>query len=386
MKPGLPFDKQRWFIALAAVVSVVGGLLGIVAGIKPYFAPAPAPSAAQNTEIVFDRSAGMTQRLADGTTKLDLARRAVEKVLGHEIVGDSLALRALGGACPDGLTHPPPTLAFRQESAVRVREAIKELEPKGDATLVASIRDAIVDFSDAARFAEHGKRIIVITGNLDGCGDDIARDVVPLLDRLGKDSQGRPKIVLDLDFIGIGMDSAAKLQLDHYAEQTGGAAHFADDLQQLDNVIEIIEVARVMRAGNAVSGVLNASAELLSPAITALKKKDYAAAERGLQNARGEFARSEVPFQDLVKRQKSGIDAQWEGQYRLIYQAADKSRALQSQVISLTETMLSQAKSSDEPALKASIDKYEEIRAAYNQSDDDLQALLKELAAMVRSH
>jgi hypothetical protein len=154
----------------------------------------------------------------------------------------------------------------------------------------------------------------------------------------------------------------------------------------LDNVIEIIEVARVMRAGNAVSGVLNASAELLSPAITGLKNKDYAAAERGLQNARGEFARSEVPFQDLLKRQKSELDAQWEGQYRLIYQAADKSRALQSQVISLTETMLSQAKSSDEPALKGSIDKYEEIRAAYNQSDDDLQALLKQLAAMVRSH
>jgi ABC-type transporter lipoprotein component MlaA len=117
-----------------------------------------------------------------------------------------------------------------------------------------------------------------------------------------------------------------------------------------------------------------------------LKNKDYAAAERGLQNARGEFARSEVPFQDLLKRQKSELDAQWEGQYRLIYQAADKSRALQSQVISLTETMLSQAKSSDEPALKGSIDKYEEIRAAYNQSDDDLQALLKQLAAMVRSH
>jgi ABC-type transporter lipoprotein component MlaA len=54
-------------------------------------------------------------------------------------------------------------------------------------------------------------------------------------------------------------------------------------------------------------------------------------------------------------------------------------------VIALTETMLSQAKSSDESALKASIDKYEEIRAAYNQSDDELQALLKQLAAMVRS-
>jgi hypothetical protein len=325
MKPRPPFVKQRWFIALAAVVSVVGGLLGIVAGIKPYFERRPPPSASQNTEIIFDRSAGMAQPLADGTAKLDLARQAVEKVLGHEIVGDNLALRTFGGACPDRLTHPPPTLAFRPESAVRVRAAIKGLEPDGNATLVASIRDAIVDFSDAARFAEHGKRIIVITGNLDGCGDDIARDVVPLLERLGKDTQGKPRIVLDLDFIGIGMDSAAKLKLDHYAEQTGGAAHFADDLQQLDNVIEIIEVARVTRAGNAVSGVLNASAELLSPAIIGLKNKDYAAAERGLQNARGEFARSETLLQDLVKRQTSELDAQWEVQYRLIIKPPAKA-------------------------------------------------------------
>jgi hypothetical protein len=34
-------------------------------------------------------------------------------------------------------------------------------------------------------------------------------------------------------------------------------------------------------------------------------------------------------------------------QYRRIYQAANKSRELQSQVISLTETVLSQAKASN---------------------------------------
>jgi hypothetical protein len=54
-------------------------------------------------------------------------------------------------------------------------------------------------------------------------------------------------------------------------------------------------------------------------------------------------------------------------------------------VISLTETMLSQAKSSDESALRASIDKYEDIRAAYNKSDDELQLLLTQLEDMARS-
>jgi hypothetical protein len=63
-----------------------------------------------------------------------------------------------------------------------------------------------------------------------------------------------------------------------------------------------------------------------------------------------------------------------------------KNRELQSQVISLTEAMLSQARSSDGTALKASIDKYEDIRAAYNHSDDELQLLLMQLEDMARSH
>jgi hypothetical protein len=257
------FYKRPWFIGLMAAIGVVGGLLGIFKDIMPYFEPKPAARVSQNTEIILDRSEGMAQPFADGTTKLDLAREAVDRVLGHEIDGDNLAFRVFGGSCPDGTTHPPPTFPFSQNNAGRVREEIKGLkakDAKGKAALIAAIRDAIADFSDEARFAGLGKRIIVITGSLDACGNDILRDVVTKLNKLEKGSKS--KIVLDLDFIGIGLERAAKLKFDSYAEQTGGAAHFADDLQQLDNVIEIIEVARVMRAGNAVSGVLKASAEL----------------------------------------------------------------------------------------------------------------------------
>ena len=382
--PRPSFDKRRWFVGLAAVIGVVGGLVAIFNGVAPYFTPKPAASVSQNTEIILDRSESMARRLDDGTTRLDLARKAVDRVLGHEIDGDNLAFREFGGACPDGVTHAPPTLSFSQENAQRVRDEIKGLNAKGKATLVAGLRDAIADFSDETRFKGLGKRIIVITGNLDACGDRFEHDVVDKLNALKKGSDS--KIVLDLDFIGIGLEPAARSKYDEYAEQTGGAAHFADDLQQLDNVIEIIEVARVMRDGNAVSGALNASAKLLSPAITGLRNRDYAAAERGLQTAREELARSDIPFQGLLKRQSSEErSALRKAQYGRIYQAASRSRELQSQVISLTETMLSQAKSSDESALKASVDKYEEIAAAYNQSDDDLQALLKQLEAMARS-
>jgi hypothetical protein len=383
-KPRPSFDKQRWFVGLTAVIGAVGGLVAIVNGVVPYLAPKTAPSASQNTEVILDRSESMTQRLADGTTKLDLARQAVERVLGHEIVGDNLALRAFGGGeCPNPLARVPPTLSFSQDSARRVLERAKELNAAGKAALVASLRDAIADLGET-RFKDLGKRIIVITGSLDACGDNFESEVVQKLKILREKSNSN--IVLDLDFIGIGLEPEQRSKFDEYAEKTGGAANFADNHRQIDNVIEIIEVARVMRAGNAVSGALSASAKLLSPAIAGLRNKDYAAAERGLQSAREQFARSKLPLDDLLKRQASQeLSGHWNEQYGRIYQAANKSREIQSQVISLTETMLSQAKSSDDSALKTSIDRYEEIRDAYNQSDDELQALLMQLKAMARS-
>jgi hypothetical protein len=388
-KDGTPsFVKQRWFIALTAVIGLVGGLVAIFNGIKPYFEAKPSARALQNTEIVLDRSEGMKQRFPDGTTKLDLASRAVDLILRNEILGDNVAFREFGGSCDDDHIHLPPTLPFSEDNAARIRKKIEPnaLVPKGKATLVAAIRHAIADFADAQRFGGLDKRIIVITGNLDACGNEIVK-VVAQLNKLANDSQGKRKesIMLDLNFIGIGLDSAAKLEFDGYAERTGGSAHFADNPQQLQNVVEIVEVARVKRAANAVSSILRASAERLSAAITNVGKKDYTAAERGLQQARDEFADSELPFQDLVKRQTSAqLSARLSTQYRRIYQAANRSRELQTQVISVTEAILSQAKGSDERAMKGSIDKYEEIRAAYNKSDDELQALLVQLEAMTR--
>jgi hypothetical protein len=150
-------------------------------------------------------------------------------------------------------------------------------------------------------------------------------------------------------------------------------------------VVEIMKIERVKRAANMVSGLLKDSVDLLSRVVTKLSDKDHAAAERGLQQVRDQFARSEIPFQDLGRRQASGqLSAQLTAQYGRIYQAAKKSRELQSQVISLAETVLSQAKASNGDTPDAWRDKYEEIRAAYDQSDDELQALLAQLDAMAR--
>jgi von Willebrand factor type A domain len=378
------FNKRRWFIQLTAVVGLVGGLLAIMNEIKPYFEAKPPRRVLQNTEIVFDRSELMNRRLQDGTPKLEVARKAVDLVLRNETVGDNLALRAFGGACADESTQP--ALPFDLDNAARVREKIQNLKADGRATLIAAIRAAIADFDDEARFGGVNKRIIVITGNLDACGKSIL-EIVQQLNRLSKESQPGGSIVLDFDFIGIGLDSVAKQEFDGYAERTGGAAHFVDDPRELESLVEIVEVARVTRSAKAVSELLDASILRLKPVIEELLKKDYVAAERDLQQARDEFARSELPFQDLIKRQNSEqLSPQLSAQYRRIYQAANRSRELQRQVLSLTEDILSQTKAWDERALQASKDKYESTHVAYNQSRDELLALVEQLQVIARSH
>jgi hypothetical protein len=79
----------------------------------------------------------------------------------------------------------------------------------------------------------------------------------------------------------------------------------------VENVVEITEIVRVKGAANPVSGLLKDSVELLSRVITKLRDKDYAAAERGLQQVRDQFARSEIPFQDLGKRRASERAVKW---------------------------------------------------------------------------
>src|ERR1700730_5296662 len=74
-----PVHKQAWFVGLVAIVGLGGTLTGIAAGwfgiIRPLLEPKPFE---QNTEIVIDRSSGMSQKFDDpSTTKQKAAADAI---------------------------------------------------------------------------------------------------------------------------------------------------------------------------------------------------------------------------------------------------------------------------------------------------------------------
>jgi len=374
----VPLDKRRWFIQLSAVVALVGAVVGIVTGVIPLFDSKPPTKASQNTEIVFDRSRLMGGPIQGpgSKAKLQVAQEAVDLILNSEALGDNLALRAFGGQCTD--EPKPPQVRFALDDAARVRKELAALKPEGQATLVAALFAAIADFKDKARFDDVNKRIVVITGGKDACKGNL----LEIAQQLNKDNPAGAKgaIQLDLNFIGIGLDTAAKQDLDAVAERTGGAAHFVDDPAQLRHVIEVMEVRRVTRSAILLNEFLNASTDSLNVVIGDFNKQDYAAADAALKQAKEQFEHSELPFQNLEKRQSGDqLGAQFTALYRQVFEAANESRDLHKQMLGLAEDLLAKRKTENQAALQASIDKFNGASAAYNQSQADLLKLVNEL-------
>jgi hypothetical protein len=371
-RQSVPFDKQRWFIQLGAVIGLIGAVVGIVMAVRPLFDSKP-DKAAQNTEIVVDRSQRMAGPIQGpgSPSKLQVAQDAVKLVLQTETRGDNLALRAFGGQCADDAK--PPQVPFARNDADRVRQELAGLKPDGEAPLVAALFAAIGDFKDP-RFDDVNKRIIVITGGKDGCRHNIEK----IGERLkGENPAGvKGAIKLDLNFIGIGLDTEAKQEMDAMAERTGGSAHFVDDPAQLGHVIEAMEARRVTRSAILLNEFLNASTDSVNVVIAAQNKQDYAAADAALKQAREQFDKSELPFQNLEKRQSG---EQYAALYRQIFEAANKSRDLQKTVLALVVDIQSKAKTTNQAALKEAIDKFNSTKDTYNQSQGDLLMLVNEL-------
>jgi len=86
----------------------------------------------------------------------------------------------------------------------------------------------------------------------------------------------------------------------------------------------------------------------------------------------------------LEKRQSSEqFSAELTALYRLIFEAANKSRDLQNKVLALAEDLLS--KRNDQAALKESIDKFNGAKDAYNQSQGDLLKRVNDLYLKAQS-
>lgn len=390
-----PFYKQRWFVGVTSLLAVVATTVGIWRVIFPPSPPPPPPPAVyENIEFVLDGSSGMSQAF-DGTTKVRAAAEAVGIVLHREgLERENLALRVFGGPCDAAAAEP--TLRFSTQNEGPITKAVNALKAQGDAPLVRSVLQAITDFGDLTRFKDKSKRIIVITGT--GTGDDkkdrCGMTVESIRQKLNRQDPNSKQIEFNFHFIGVGLDSAGKSYLGSFAGGIGGKADFADNRQQLRDLLSSVVAAdhpqlptdvpgsvaereSVSQEGQAVIENLNSSNNSLSTVIRDLNGHDYGAAERDLEQARIVFRKSASAFEELGRRQTSD-------QYRHIYEAASNNRRILEQMISLTETISSQARANNIGDYNASVAEFERLRTDYNTRIGDLDRQLNQLGSTGR--
>jgi len=297
-----------------------------------------------------------------------------------------------GGDC--NATQPAPLVSFGEDNASRIQRAIKsdDFPAENRAALVAALFAAIGDFNDVKRFKGVKKSIVVIIGSnfqeegqksgdyKDECGRNIV-EIKQQLDERNNTPAGKDDpILLNLDFIGIGLNTLDKRALDMIAAKTGGAAHFVDEARQVGHVIETMEIRRVARTAKALLEVLNANTASLQAIIGELSDKKLKAAGDDIQLARDKFDRSKVLFDDLNQRQTSALNPeQYTEKYRAIYKSANECRELQQDLLSKTEDVWSKSKADDKGALPASTNSFETARVAYNDCAKKLENLVNDL-------
>ncbi|MCH0565901.1 MULTISPECIES: hypothetical protein [unclassified Streptomyces] len=218
---------MRLVIALVAVVAVVAGAVVflVMRAIPDY-----------RTALLVDASATTTSEAAGGFGAIRDSVGAAAQNAGD---GDALSLRRFGGACGDP-GNTAELVGSGTGRGERIRQALRELEPAGKATLRSGILAAIDDFS--GRFPFRGSernRIVVVTGSgVDACSGDPAAVAEEVRGRVAEAG-----LSLDFRFVGFGVPDAQRETLGRIA--AAGKApepRFADSAEDLTAILRELTI------------------------------------------------------------------------------------------------------------------------------------------------
>ena len=204
----LPLDPRR--VTLLAMLTICG-----CSGCKPSEEPAaPVVSQDRRTGLVFDASGSMAAKL-DGTPKIEVARVAVDNLLGNMNPADPLALVAYGhrrkGDCED-----IEVLAPVGSPHATTRDGVAELTPTGQTPLT----DAITQMATHLESATTPAHIVLLTDGEETCHPDPCAAIRELKSRSTE---------LVVDVIAFDMSPEATASLACLATETGGTVTSVDD-------------------------------------------------------------------------------------------------------------------------------------------------------------
>jgi hypothetical protein len=370
-------EKKKWYRNAMAVITAVGAVVGIGVSVKPYLSkPKPVQ---ENTEIVLDRSDAMNAEF-EGTTKFQAAIDATRIVLGTVSDKDNLALRQFGGLCAGDNTRL--SVEFKTDNVKRAQKALAAIQAGGQTSLAHAVIEAIGDFNDPQRFKGVGKRIVVITGSDEGCLN-VDAEVNPMeaataaiRDRLERSKRAGSEIQMDFRFVGIGLTPAQQENVSAISTAVKGRVIFVHHRKDLEGVLrrEIVakpgDAAPVSDDATSLVNALNANRDRLQDVLAAIGKKDYSGAETSLQQARQQWTRSEQSFREFGNKQS-------EDQFKKLYELAGQNREIENRLMTLAETMLSQARSNDRSGYNASKLKFDGLSSDYERNAQEINQFQK---------
>ncbi len=352
-----------------AVIALVAALGGAIAAVMKLFPTRKSPQNIHEiTEIVVDGSEHMGDKGFEGGTRLQAAAESARVVLESVADSDVLGLRRFGGPCDGDNTRIVVKPA--QENKRKMQKSLGSLKAEGQASLANAVIQATGDFDENESLKGLFRRIVVVTGSRDACshGDPIAA-IRSRMERIKS-----ANIHLDFHFIGIGLDGAEREDVSKIAKATGGAAPvFVDRRRDLEGALrKVLVVDPVVRDTQSLVTLLNAGVDHLNGVFTAIAKRDYAAAEAGLSEARNESKRSDSSLDDLGKGSRKE-------QFKKLYETASESRRVRDELLNLAGRMLAQAKANDVEGYNTSASEFNRLSNDYNRNGELIGVLLKQM-------
>jgi hypothetical protein len=158
-------DVLKLLGALSAIVAIAGGTWALVEKLQPE------PPAA-SVQFVLDTSSEMQKPLADGTTKLAAARRAILREV-RQRPNLAYSLRLAGGVCAAAGGEPAVRLERRSEdeNSDVFRDALRGLGASGKSNFANGIARATSDLVDVE---SRSKSVIAFVGGTDACSPNAA--------------------------------------------------------------------------------------------------------------------------------------------------------------------------------------------------------------------
>lgn len=171
-------------------------------------------SAPSRFQLVLDASGSMKEPM-NGSTRMAVARDAVDEVLQGLPADVEVGLRAFGHRVREGqpgdCTDTEQLVAAAPVGDGAVRERVRSIEALGTTLIAESMRRAVNDLADI----DGEKMVILVTDGEEECSDDPAAEIRQLLERTAG---------LRLNIVGFALqDAAVKAQLRELARLTGGA-------------------------------------------------------------------------------------------------------------------------------------------------------------------